>query len=261
MLYLDNIKSGISCSAFRIDYTTGPDKKPAPRLSPLVRGSSILIHFGRFELKRSFNDRVVLDQPAKIYLTRPERLSFWLWVPTLNCAEEKVFKKNLKVFYDRANCLDQAYFPGMAFTGESTLTSSRIGYHKRRTGRTGTVYQKCGDNISSDAYRVVFPVEIIQQPRPNPDVSEQTPMQEQQSGELQSDPPKLELVAKEIRVKGDDSQSKQRHREMLKNEWMFVENYPHVSISLFFFPIFFARDSRAEMDILTWPLLTRLGFR
>lgn len=221
ILYPLNTKSGISSSAFRIDYTTGPNGEPVPRITPLLHQSSICIQMGPLNLKRAFYEELVLTEPVKI---RFPELSFWLWVPTLNKDEEKVFRSNAGYFCHRTNCLDEDYFPGIAApTGSSTLAPTPMFDRLTRKGRSGAEYKALGKVISIGGYRRVFRVKMIKHPHP---------------GELQHDehiPSSDEamLVAKEIYQKGDGSQfAKKEYREMQENEWRTIMRYPHVSTSL-----------------------------
>ncbi|KAK0615765.1 kinase-like domain-containing protein [Bombardia bombarda] len=85
--------------------------------------------------------------------------------------------------------------------------------------------------ISSGAHRDVFSVKNISDLCPQQNGSEHNPMQQQQPDELQPDPHEVELVAKELRRKGDDPESRQRHREMLEEEWNFGVNQPHPHVN------------------------------
>ncbi|KAK8872465.1 hypothetical protein PGQ11_002979 [Apiospora arundinis] len=122
-----NEKSGISSSTLRVDYTTGPNRKLAPRVTPLSRESPFTVCMGRHKLKLfKGHEGVVLDRPAQIYFAGV-RFSYWVWVPTLNRAEEKAFNAQVKAFIDRANRLDMDYFPGIESTGEGTHAPSPRG--------------------------------------------------------------------------------------------------------------------------------------
>jgi hypothetical protein len=268
VLYPLNAESGISSSMFRTDFAPGPDKEPAPRINPEVRRPPIRIERGANTLRRKFGQSEVLDQPAKIYLNDadPDCLNFWMWSPTRNAAEQKVFAEHIDTFYDRRNRLDEEYFPDIASAGGSTLAPSRAGY-ETRTGLTGTEYQMDGKRISNGSFRDVYPVKIIGQPRSNLVMPEQTAIQKrlaemlkQEPEELRSNPPELELVAKVVRLAGDDSQSKQEFREMLEREAEFVQNHPHVRISDFSF-LFSLLAALEQTRTLTSTLLTRLCFR
>lgn len=268
MLYPLNSESGISSSAFCVDYAPGPDMRPAVRITSEVRKPPIRIEIGGQSLALSIEDgSEILERPAKIYLNDndPDCLNFWLWPPGRNVAERKVFNKHLKAFYDRGNRLDEADFPGIASAGGSTRALSPPSYepqkpraiNETRIGLTGTVYEKRGDPISRGACRKVFPVKIIRQPCSNLVVPEQAAMQQQPV----EPPPEMELVAKEIELNGNDCQSTQKFREIQEKESKWVMDNPHVSLALLFFPIFLARGPRAEVHTLDWPLLTRLCFR
>ncbi|OQV11294.1 hypothetical protein CLAIMM_15151 [Cladophialophora immunda] len=103
-----NTKSGISSSSeFRIDYTIGPEKRPAPRTTPLLHHSYIGIQMAPLDLQRRLHEALDLTHPAKTSLPG---LSFWLWVPTLKTDEERVFRSNTKDFCYRPNCLEEGYF-------------------------------------------------------------------------------------------------------------------------------------------------------
>ena len=262
MLYPLNAESGISSSVFRTDFSRGLDDKPTPRITSEVRcGPSIRIERGVDTIRRGLGHSETLGQPAKIYLQDrdPECLSFWMWSPTRNPAEQKVFAEHIDAFYDRRNRLDEQYFPNIASAGGSTMALTRAGY-ETRTGRSGTEYQMDGQRISHGTFRDVYPVKIIGQPRSSLGVAEQTAIQkrlaemlEQEPEELRSNPPELELVAKVVRLEGNDSQSKQDFREMLENEAKFVQNHPHVSISVFSFPFSLLAGPRADAYTLGWP--------
>jgi hypothetical protein len=235
MLYPLNSESHISSSAFCVDHAPGPNLRPAVRITPEVRRSSIRIEIGDHSLALSIGDESeILEKPAKIYLNDndPDCLSFWLWSPTRNSSEQKIFKKHIKAFFDRGNRLDEAEFPGIESAGGSTRVPSPPIYEQpkpcamtqTRIGRTGTVYEKCGDTISSGAVRNVFPVKITHQPSSNLVVPEQ------QYQPVES-PPEIELVVKEIKSTKKDCRKKQEFREMMEKEFEFVMNNPHVSLA------------------------------
>ncbi|OAP53791.1 hypothetical protein AYL99_12010 [Fonsecaea erecta] len=252
MLYPLNAESGISSSMFRIDFAPGPNRKPTPRITPELdsRHPPIRIEIGTTTLRRDLGQSVMLDRPAKIYLNDndPDCLNFWIWSPTRNAVEQRVFKKHTDAFYKRGNCMDEAYFPGLTSTGGSTRAPSRAGYETRtgptvmeyetRTGLSGTVYQIDGSKIGNGAFRDVYPVKIIGHPVSNLVVPEQTAIQKRQAEmlkedpqEYQSNPPKPDLVAKVVRLPGNDDQSKQNYREMLEIEAKFVMNHPHPHVN------------------------------
>lgn len=226
MLYPLNEKSGISSSMLRVDYTRGPKRKYYPRVTPLSRDSSFAVCIGRYTFNLFQGEKpMVLHRPAQISFAGG-RLSYWMWIPTLNRAEEEVFKANVTTFIDRSNCLDMAYFPGIATPGEGTQAPSPRGspppdYPKRRTGLSGTVYEKVGEVISKGGFREVFRVKIIP---PEPD--------DQPDDQPKLEQPVQELVAKEIFHKGNDPSTKQWFREMQEDECRIVMNNPNASISL-----------------------------
>ncbi|KIW76759.1 hypothetical protein Z517_09203 [Fonsecaea pedrosoi CBS 271.37] len=241
MVYPLNAKSGISSSMFRIDFAPNPEKKPTPRITPEMRHpqAPIRIERGTNTLRRGLGHSEILDQPAKIYLNDndPGCLSFWVWSPVRNAAEQKVFIEHIKALYNRGNCLDETHFPGVTSAGGSTMAPSRAGY-ETRTGLTGTVYQIDGELISHGSFRDVYPVKIIGQPVCNLVMPKQTATQKRlaemlkkEAGKYQLKPPQLRLVAKVVRLKGDDSQSTQDYREMLEKEAEFVQSHPHFHIN------------------------------
>lgn len=69
---------------------------------------------GPHRLKRINNDPISLTQPALVHLTDPKKLSSWLWLPTLDHDENKVFTAHADAFIGRTNCLDEEYFPRIA---------------------------------------------------------------------------------------------------------------------------------------------------
>ena len=269
VLYPLNAESGISSLLFRTDFAPDPDQKPAPRVTSEVRNIPMRMERGEKTLRRYAGHSETLDQPTKIYPmdSDPGCLSFWMWSPTRDAAEQKVFEEHVDAFYNRGNTLDEDYFPDIASAGGSTLAPSRAGY-ETRTGLSGTEYEMEGKRISHGTFRDVYPVKIIGQPCSNLVMPEQTAIQkrlaemlEKEPEELRSNPPELELVAKVVRLAGDDSQSKQDFREMLEREAKFVQNHPHVSISVFSSPIFLARGPRADAHTLDWPPADTIVFR
>ncbi|KIW21919.1 uncharacterized protein PV07_12672 [Cladophialophora immunda] len=215
-----NTESGISSSTCFFDYTTGPKGEFVPRMIPLLHRSFIRIQMGPFDLRQRYHQELVLTEPVKILFPT---LRFWLWIPTLNKDEEKVFKSNVRDFCRRTNCLDQEYFPGIAAsTGGSSLAPTPMFDRLTRIGRSGAIYKAFGKIISKGGYRTVFRVQVIKNPH---------------FGEFQDDedvagPDEPMLVAKEIYQKGDGSQlAKKEFREMQENEWKTVMHNPHPNVN------------------------------
>ncbi|KAL7935147.1 kinase-like domain-containing protein [Trichoderma chlorosporum] len=242
ILYPLNAKSGISSSAFRIDYTADANHKYIPRLTPLVLKSFIGIQIGTLNLKRTFNDKVDLTEPAKIRLPG---LSFWMWKPRLNEDEQEVFTANVSAFIHRANCLDEGFFPGMASTSDATLgptpslalpyeTPETYEKRERRTGLSLAVYER-RELLSKGGFRKVYLVKVIR--RPEPEGANLRPHTQIPQSNNHYEPPcpptkKRKLVAKEVFQEGDGSESaKQFYRNMMEREYSIITNNPHPHVN------------------------------
>ncbi|KAK8872328.1 hypothetical protein PGQ11_002842 [Apiospora arundinis] len=226
-LYLHKLSAFRSYQLVYID-ESGCDKRIGFRRTGWSPLGVTPVQIAKFHRGRRYqilpaHEGVVLDRPAQIYFAG-DRLSYWVWVPTLNRAEEKAFNAQVKAFIDRANRLDMDYFPGIESTGEGTHAPSPRGstspdYPKRRTGLSGTIYEKVGEVISRGGFREVFCVQIIS---PEPGDRQDQPKSEQ---------PMQELVAKEIFHKGNSPSTKQWFREMQENECKIVMNNPNPHIN------------------------------
>ncbi|KAK8872302.1 hypothetical protein PGQ11_002816 [Apiospora arundinis] len=72
-----NEKSGISSSTLHVDYTTGPNRKLAPRVTPLSRESPFTVCMGRHKLKL-FQERGDIDAAELL------SIGFGLWEDSSN---------------------------------------------------------------------------------------------------------------------------------------------------------------------------------